>query len=536
MGLTSRFTAAARGFFGETVSPPGHTLAEANRSGLGEVTRTGYEFGVPMGGTETHERAFAENGTRAVKMGELFQAYMTCPWVSTCADTVARLVTAGGLELVPEDDDTDQHRPPQIQALDQLMRIVNDREDMIQLLRSCVTDLEVFGDAFIEIGRVGGQIAALWALDATTMSVKVDEHGEVSGYLQVLDTGRQAEFLPDEVIHISLDSPRGGVYGVSWVQKSQLTITTWLFAAACLKEYYRRGMPPEIAVDLGKDMKPTERERFRQQYQQRRLGPRNIGQPFMTWQGNPGTPIQPPVKELGEKRIADLQVTMKDARDELISNAGLSPAGVGVIESGNLGGGTGEAQAKATHYGKVLPIQNLLLEKLVFHLLVSEGVVGWRFQFGEVDYRDSKTVEDIRDLRLRNGANTLNRYRAEIGEDPVPGGDDAVLVDRQNIVMWADMPAMSKAMIAGKAGVNAAALTGEGVTPPVDKPPPAVVLPGRSASKAPNLPAGDDDPSLPDDGVKETAPGFRARRLSEAWERSFEDQRRRVNKELAEAS
>jgi hypothetical protein len=46
---------------------------------------------------------------------------------------------------------------------------------------------------------------------------------------------------------------------------------------------------------------------------------------------------------------------------------------------------------------------------------------------------------------------TLSRYRAEIGE-PVPGGDDAVLVDRQNLVLWAQMAEMSRANIAAKAG------------------------------------------------------------------------------------
>jgi hypothetical protein len=68
----------------------------------------------------------------------------------------------------------------------------------------------------------------------------------------------------------------------------------------------------------------------------------------------------------------------------------------------------------------------------------------------------------------------LNRYRAEIGEPPVDGGDDAVLVDRQNLVLWADMQAMSKAMVASKGAPAVAAAQPPAALPaaPGDEPEP----------------------------------------------------------------
>ena len=93
----------------------------------------------------------------------------------------------------------------------------------------------------------------------------------------------------------------------------------------------------------------------------------------------------------------------------------------------------------------------LLLEKLNFHIVQQGfGIKDWKIAFGEIDWRDSKVIEDIRDLRLRSGAWTLNRYRDEIDEPPVDGGDQAVLVDRQNIVLWHDIAQMSDAMISSK--------------------------------------------------------------------------------------
>ena len=95
-------------------------------------------------------------------------------------------------------------------------------------------------------------------------------------------------------------------------------------------------------------------------------------------------------------------------------------------------------------------------------------------------------VEQIRDTRLRNGTWTRNRYAAEIGEPPVDGGDLAVLVDRQNLVLWSDMEAMSKATVAAK---NPAAA---GMLPPGAPPPfgqqgqPGT--PGESAASAGDAP------------------------------------------------
>ena len=135
-------------------------------------------------------------------------------------------------------------------------------------------------------------------------------------------------------------------------------------------------------------------------------------------------------------------------RDEILSIFGVPPAEAGVIESGNIGGGTGDAQHRTFQINTCGPIDELVAEPLNFSLaLQAFGITDGVLKFGEVDYRDSKVVEDIRDQRLRNGAWTLNKHRAEIGEPPVPGGDDAVLVDRQNLVLWAHMAELLRARL-----------------------------------------------------------------------------------------
>lgn len=493
-------------------APPAD-VTEAARPDLPDVTRTGFEYGVPIGGTVTNQQARATTSSRTQALQELYQAYLACPWVNTCVDTIARMVTAGGLTIDPDDEDTDPDNvPPLVAHLRHMLRFVNEREDAVQLVRSAVIDLLIFGDCFFEVAYTAGVPVALWTLDATTMTVKCDEHGTVTGYVQAVDGQRTATFDADEVIHVSLDAPRGGVYGVSPVQKLMLPITAYLFTAAVLKENYRRGDPPQIAVDLGRATNAKEADRWATMYQTHNLGARAIGQPIVTRVHSGSGGDQPPVKELSQRKVADATAALKMFRDEIVSGLGLTPASVGIIESGNLGSGSGESQARTLHYGTIIPVQNLVLEKFTYALLARLGVAGWAFRFGEIDYRDSKTVEDIRDQRLRNGSWTLNQYLADIGEEPVPYGDVHVLVDRQNLVLWSDLPAFSAAQVASKQGVT-----------PLDVSP---VPPADAPSDAPGA-----DVSGPDVGSKESLPVLMSR-LEESWAHSLRARKRAALKAL----
>lgn len=426
--------------------------------------RRGYEFGIPRGGLTEYSQGTDGSGNavnHASQLQELYEAYLACSWSSACVDTIARTITAGGVKIgwTGDDGQGDQDVPPQppaVQQLQNLLDFVNPREDVRQLLRGVIADLLVFADAYIEVVWFLGQPVALYSLDAPSMRILSDEHGNVTGYAQVTDMNQRASFAPHEVIHISLDSPRGGLTGVSPTQKALLPITTWLFFKASQKEIGRKGIPPTIHADHPASMSEPEIRRWDAQYRQRNLGSRNIGAPIPTKGGAK-------ITELQSAKLTDIAKTLDQARDEILSTYGVPPAQVGVIESGNLGGGTGESQFKSFQVNTCQPYAEAVLEKFNFALTRQAfGITDWEIQFGDMDWRDSKTIEDIRDERLRNGSWTLNRYRDDIGEPPVDGGDDAVLVDRQNLVLWRDMARMSEAGIAAKAA--------PGVTAGVDVP------------------------------------------------------------------
>jgi phage portal protein BeeE len=415
------------------------------------LQRAGVEYGIPDGGlTEYNQGIGAATQTdRRSMMQQLFEAYVACPWAWACVNAIARTITAGGLVMdwdsdAGEGDQDEPEKPENVLALERLLAYVNPEEDIRQLMRNVIVDLLVFGDAFIEVVWWGSQPVALYSLDSASMMPLADKHGTVTGYVQLTDFGQRAEFEPRDVIHISMDAPRGGVFGISPTQAALLPITAWLFAASTGKEMFRKGLPAQIHADFPAGTSAPEMNRWSAQYSSRHIGPRNLGVPIMTKGGAK-------LAELQAGKVKDVLEFLDQKRDEIISDYGCYPAKVGVIESGNLGGGTGESQDKGFRVNTCAPTAELVLEKFNFAVTRNGfGIEGWKVKFRDIDWRDSLVIEQIRDMRLRNGAWILDKYRADIGEPPVPGGDQAVLVDRQNIVVWADIPAMSKAMVAAK--------------------------------------------------------------------------------------
>jgi Phage portal protein len=450
--------------------------------------RAGYVTGIPRGGLNEYTSALGTSTQtdRRSLLQELYEAYLACPWAWASVNAISRTITAGGLVMDWDRDDGegDQEqpdKPPEVLALERLIGFCNPVNDIRQLLRNVIADLEVFGDAYIEVSWVGKIPVALYNLDCPTTTPITDEHGQITGFKQTTEYGQTASFDPHEVIHIALDAPRSGVFGVSPTQGALLPITAWLFAASTGKEMFRKGLPINIHVDFPAGTSDTDIRRWTAQYMARNIGPRNIGQPITTKNGGK-------IVELQFGKVADVLSFKSQCRDEILSEYGCPPAKAGVIESGNLGGGTGEDQNKTFLINTCQPIAEIVLEKLNF-ALAKHGfnITGWHMKFKEIDYRDSVIIEGIRDSRLRNGSWTLNRYRAEIGEPPVDGGDDAVLVDRQNLVLWSDMKAMSTAMVASK-----------GTAPAIGAPPAAGELPAAPGEEPP--PDGKDDDTGPEDG------------------------------------
>lgn len=506
--------------FGESKTP---TVLTPSQEQAAIGGRQGWVSGIPVGGATALNPAQATIAgavDRKSFLTQLMQTYSAVPWLSAGVDTIARTITAGGLQVVPirnSDDDTDDGAMPEpsgaVQQIQELFDFCNPYEDIRQLCRRVITDMLIFGDAYVEVTWLLGRPVALWALDAPTIDVLADEHGILTGYHQETDTGRQADFEPHEVIHFRFDSPGGGLYGVSPTQKALLSATTWLFTMGLIKETMKAGDPPTVHIDWPLALPEPERTRFQQKHQVRNRGAKNVGVPLETQGGAV-------VQELKVNRITDWLETLEACQQQGLSELGVPPSKVAIIEAGNLGGGTGTSQDKTFRVNTCGPIEELVLEKFTYSLFqLAYGVYDWKASFGQVDWRDDKTIEDIRDTRIRNGTWTVNRARNDANEPSVDGGDQAVIIDRQNMVLVKDLADMSKATIASKAGTAA--------LPPGNTVPPAAGDPASPLAGAPAAPAGGDTGG-------EGGPAELGQRLAEAWRIGYDKRLRAARKAVKE--
>lgn len=493
------------------------------------ANRVGWVSGIPIGGATADNPAEATTSgavNRSAWMDQLFQAYLVCPWAADCVDVIARAVTAGGVQAAPNSINLDNPiippQPPGVKKIMNLMQFINPNDNVRQLMRIIITDLLVFGDAYIEVVYVNGEPAALYHLDPRTMYILETEHGVVQGYKQMMETGREALFGPHEVIHIKNDAPGGGAYGVSPTQKVLYPITTWIFAHALVQETMKNGDPIRGWVDWPIALPDSEIRKFSQQYQIRNKGAKNIGNLIETKGGAL-------LKELGINQITHWQDVKQQSRDEVISGFGVPPSKVGVVEAGNIGSGTGTSQDKAFRTEILGPTSELVMEQISFALLYTcYGVDDWHLEFGKVDWRDDEVIEQIRDMRLRNGSWVLNRYRSDIGEPPVNGGNDPILVDRQNMILWEDMNDLSKANVAAIKAKGAAGVPGTGAAPPPTAGPVNAPGPGSTGSpSAPGSGSSSEDYSAPWDPESTNA-------LERKWAQAYHDRREMILRDYSD--
>jgi hypothetical protein len=161
------------------------------------------------------------------------------------------------------------------------------------------------------------------------------------------------------------------------------------------------------------------------------------------------------------------------------------------------------------------PIGEIVLEKFTFHLLYEAyGIKDWHLQFGQVDWRDDMIIEQIADLRVRNGRWTINEARSVIGQPPIDGGDNAFIVDRQALVLYEDLDEYSKASVSA---VAAKGTYDSGVTNQAQRPASAT-----PAAKNPVAPTSAKGPTIES-----------TRELDEAWKADYEARRQSVISALA---
>lgn len=324
------------------------------------------------------------------------QTYEQTSWVRAVVGVICKAVTARGYTLVPSKSNPD---PANAEKLMEFFSNCNPNDTFLEILDDITRDEYVFGNAFLEVVYgPDGKPRELWNLDATTVRVKADEHGTITGYVQSprLTAGSRVDFEPREVIHFKLGTKGATLYGLSPLVSLILPVTVDRFAQIYNRSFFVNGAKIRGAFIM-KDATPEQVERNREYLQAKAK--------------NPDQAHSDLVLE-GEIEYKQISINQKDmeflelrefTRNEILAVYGVPPSKVSIIETGNIGAGTGEHQTQTFYEETILPFQMRVAEKITKHIIRDGfGIMDWSFQFNKRSI-DEKDQAEIFNIYLQGG-------------------------------------------------------------------------------------------------------------------------------------
>jgi HK97 family phage portal protein len=340
---------------------------------------------------------------------EIFnQVYEQTSWVRAVVGVICKAVTARGWMLAPTSTEAD---PKNAEILSEFFLNCNPNDTFLEILDDITRDEYVFGNAFLEIVKdATGKPVELWNLDATSMRVKADEHARILGYAQVprsyaAGSGTSVvSFDSNEIIHFKLGTKGATLYGLSPLVSLILPITVDKFAQIYNRAFFLNGAKIRGAFIM-KDATPEQVERNREYLQARAKNP-DMAHSDLVLEG------QVEFKQIGvnQKDMEFLQLR-EFTRGEVLAVYGVPPSKISIIETGNIGAGTGEHQDQTFYEETIIPHQKRVAEKITKHIIRNGfGIRDWTFQFSKRSI-DEKEQAEIYDIYMRNGVYTPDEVR-----------------------------------------------------------------------------------------------------------------------------
>lgn len=356
----------------------------------------------------------------------LYKAYLNSVWISACVDVIAKRVTSGGMVIELTENGVDNEAEKK--TIHDFLHYINEDEDFLHLIRSLVTDLLIYGECYLEIVRKNGVPFSLHKVDCQTMNYKLDPHGAVLQYIQVLPhTNNNITFDPDDIIRFWLADPKMGKKALSPIERILGPTDADAKMADWVRSFFRKGARPNFWIEfLGSK---EEADRFVAWLRENYTGMANAHVPFVLYDGAK-------LHEIGKGSVdMDFLKGREQMCKEIMAAYQVPPALVGLIESGNIGGGTGESQEKSFQFNACDPVRHLIFEKFNYRIVNKGfGITNYRVNTRYSDYRSDDVVSKVMDTRVRNGTLLVNEARVETGLKPVDGGDEAILVASRDIV------------------------------------------------------------------------------------------------------
>lgn len=286
--------------------------------------------------------------------------------------------------------------------------------------------LELWGNAYARIERLGGKVVALVPVWPNRISVR-RETGGVLRY-RWTDSGRQYDLPEDDVLHVRGPGgdPLGGMSTLSFARR---TFGLALAADESASGFYRNGMRPSGVLKFSEWLSDENREIARKYMADEFIGAANAGKPFVAEGGVEWQSLTMPLDD------AQLLETRSFSVEEVCRIFGVPPVLV-QHHSKTSSWPTGVEQQVLIFQKFTLRRRLKRLEQAMEKQLLTEAErqSGMRIEFNlEGLLRgDSAGRAAFYKSALNDGWMTINEVRAKENLSPVEGGD-VPRIQKQNV-------------------------------------------------------------------------------------------------------
>lgn len=338
-----------------------------------------------------------------------YKAFNTNVWVRRCCMVTCDEILAQGFKI--NNPNTTRVNYERVNYLTDLFNAPGGKyaEDTFSsMIKQIVPSFKVTGDAFIEVNhdKLFDNVPNGFRFIPTELMGYNHEAGawclRNTGYI----------FEPENLIHIYEPKIqlRGSKWGTSLIDTIAQNITLEVLGLNHNKDVFENhGLDPRAVLSFDKDLKPQQVKDniFRLKKQKNKKG-------VITGQG-----LNYQQTNNSNKDMEFLEL-IRYSRDCIITMFGVPPAKVDIIETGNLGTGTGESQDK--NFAKVINTNCKVIED-AFNKNLGRSGFEELFEFIREDHENKLNRAEIEDKQLRNGTTFINEVRKGYGLEPVDWGN-----------------------------------------------------------------------------------------------------------------
>jgi len=218
-----------------------------------------------------------------------------------------------------------------------------------ELLESGQQHIDLTGEGWLVVARIGRMPAELWVARPDRMVVVSDPRDFLVGYIYLTPDGQEQPLRLEDVLSIRMPNPMDPYRGLGPVQTIMSQIDGAAYSAEWNANFYRNGARPGGIVKLSRQMSDHQFEQLVERWNYDHKGVANAGRTAFLEEGD-WVDVKP-------MSVADMQLveTSNLNRDTILLAYGASKFDVGVLEDVNRAAST----AAANNFGERMTVPRL---------------------------------------------------------------------------------------------------------------------------------------------------------------------------------